>query len=70
MRKETVNIDIFIISWTGDKKIMQPIRTTSGPPVRIRNWDQFGWAKDSGEAASVGQAVLHTHFCSLSNICN
>ena len=30
VRKETVDIDIFITSRNGDRKIMQPIRITSG----------------------------------------
>ena len=46
MRKETVDIDIFIISKNGDRKIICSIRITSRPPSRIRKWHQlslFRW---------------------------
>ena len=39
--KKTNGIDIFITSRNGDRKIMQPIRITSGPSTRIRKWDQL-----------------------------
>ena len=32
---------LLIASRRGDRKIMQPIRITSGPPARMRNWKQF-----------------------------
>ena len=35
-KKETLDIDIFIISRNGDKKIMRSIRITSRPPSKIR----------------------------------
>ena len=41
VRKETVDIDILVTSRNGDKKIMQSIRITSRPPLRIRKWNQF-----------------------------
>ena len=34
-RKETVDIDILMTSGNSDRKIMQPIRITSGPFTRI-----------------------------------
>ena len=40
-RKETVDIDILVTSWNGDRKIMQSIRTTSRSPLRIRKWNQL-----------------------------
>ena len=40
-RKETVDIDILVISRNGDRKIMQPIRITSIPPSRKRKWNQL-----------------------------
>ena len=41
VRKETVDIDILVISRNGDQKIMQSIRITSRPPLKIRKWNQF-----------------------------
>ena len=35
------DIDIFVTSSNGDRKIMQPIRITSRPPKRKRKWDQL-----------------------------
>ena len=35
-RKETVDIDILVISRNGDRKIMQSIRIMSRPPSRKR----------------------------------
>ena len=35
-RKETVDIGILVTSRNGDGKIMQSIRITSRPPLRIR----------------------------------
>ena len=32
--KETVDIDILVVSRNGERKIMQSIRITSGPPSR------------------------------------
>ena len=40
-RKETVDIDIFVISRNGGGKIMQPIRITSRPPSRKRQWNKL-----------------------------
>ena len=40
-RKETVDIDILVTSRNGDRKIMQSIRITSGPPSRKRKWNQL-----------------------------
>ena len=34
-KKETVDIDILVTSRNGDRNIMQSIRVTSRPPVRI-----------------------------------
>ena len=45
-RKETVDIDIFVTSRNGDRKIMQSIRISSRPPLRKRKWNQlsqFRW---------------------------
>ena len=38
-RKETVDIDIFVTSRNGDRKIMQTIRITSRPPTRKMKWN-------------------------------
>ena len=38
---ETVDIDIFVTSRNGDRKIMQSIRITSRPPSRKRKWNQL-----------------------------
>ena len=38
---ETVCIDILITSRNGDRKIMQPFRIASGPPMTIRKRNQF-----------------------------
>ena len=40
-RKETVDIDIIVTSRNGDKKIMQSIRITNRPPMRIRKQNQL-----------------------------
>ena len=40
-RKETVDIDILVISRNGDRKIMQTIRILSRPPLRKRKWNQL-----------------------------
>ena len=40
-RKETVDIDIFVISWNDDRKIMQSIRITSRPPLEKKKWNQL-----------------------------
>ena len=37
-RKETVDIDILVISRNGDRKIAQSIRITSRPRLRKRSW--------------------------------
>ena len=39
VRKETVGTDILITSRNSDRKIMQSIRITSGPPARMRKWN-------------------------------
>ena len=39
--KETVDIDILVMSRNGYRKIMQSIRITSRPPSRIRKWNQL-----------------------------
>ena len=41
VRKETVDIDILVISRNGDRKIMQTIRILSRPPLRKRKWNQL-----------------------------
>ena len=40
-RKETADIDIFVTSRSGDRKIMQSIRITRRPPLKIRKWNQL-----------------------------
>ena len=40
-RKETVDITILVTSRNGDRKIMQSIKITSRPPMRIRKWNQL-----------------------------
>ena len=40
-KKETVDIDILATSRNCDRKIMQSIRTTSGPPLKKRKWNQM-----------------------------
>ena len=40
-RKETVDKDILVTSWNGDRKIMQSIRITSRPLSRKRKWQQL-----------------------------
>ena len=44
-RKETVDIDILVISRNGDRKIMQSIRISSTTPSTIRKWNQFSQLK-------------------------
>ena len=41
VRKETINIEILITPREGDKKIMQPIKMTSGTATKMRRWNQF-----------------------------
>ena len=41
VRKETVDRDIFVTSRNGDRKIIQSIRISSGPPSRIRKWNKL-----------------------------
>ena len=43
--KLLIKIDILITSRYGDRKIMQLIRITSGPPTRIRQWILFSQYK-------------------------
>ena len=38
-RKETVDIDIYVTSRHNNRKIMQSIRITIRPPLRIRKWN-------------------------------
>ena len=38
-RKETVDIDIFVTSRNGGRKIMQSIRIISRPPLRKGKWN-------------------------------
>ena len=40
-RKETVDIDILVTLRNDDRKIMQSIRITIRPPLRMRKWNQF-----------------------------
>ena len=40
-RKETVDIDIFVTSRNGHRKIMQSIGIMSRPPSRKRKWNQL-----------------------------
>ena len=40
-RKESFDINIFIILGNADRKIMQPIKITSGPATRIEKQNQF-----------------------------
>ena len=40
-RKETLDIDILVISRNGDRKIMQSTRITRRPPSRKRKWTQL-----------------------------
>ena len=40
-RKETVDIDIFVTSRDGDRKIIQSIRITSRPLSRKRKWNKL-----------------------------
>ena len=40
-RKETVDIDILVTYRNGERKIMQPIRITSGPTTSMTKWNQF-----------------------------
>ena len=39
--KQTVDIDILVISKNGDRKIMQSIRITGRPPTRKRKWNKL-----------------------------
>ena len=40
-RKETVDMDIFVTSRNGDRKIMQSITVTSKPPSRKGKWSHL-----------------------------
>ena len=40
-RKGSIDIDILVTSSNGDRKVMQSIRITSRPPLRIRKWNQL-----------------------------
>ena len=39
--KKLIDIDILVTSRNGYIKIMQSIRVTSRPPLRIRKWNPF-----------------------------
>ena len=41
VEEKTVYIDIFLTSRNGDQRLMQQINKTSGPPTRIRKWNEF-----------------------------
>ena len=41
VRKETVDTDILVTSRNGDRKIMQPIKITSRPPLRKTKWNKL-----------------------------
>ena len=43
--KETVDIDILVISRNGDRIFMQSIRKTNRPHSRIRKWNQLSQFK-------------------------
>ena len=45
VRKETVDIDSFVTSSNGNKKITQSIRKTSRPSSRIRKWNQLSQSR-------------------------
>ena len=45
-RKETADLDILVMSMNGNRKIMQSIRITSRPPMRIRKWNQLNQFKN------------------------
>ena len=40
-RKETVDIDILVTFWNGDRKIIQSSRITRRPTSKIKKWNQF-----------------------------
>ena len=40
-RKESVDIDILVISRNGDRKTIQSSRITSRPPLKKRKWNQL-----------------------------
>ena len=40
-RKETVDINILVVSRNGERKSIQSIRITSRPPSRRRKWKQL-----------------------------
>ena len=40
-RKKTVDIHNLVTSRDGDRKIMQSIRITNRPSLRIRKWNKF-----------------------------
>ena len=50
--KETVDIDILVISRNGDRQIMQSIRTMSRLPSRIRN---------SGQSSQFDEHQINTY---------
>ena len=43
-KKKTVDMDILVTSWNGDRK-MQSIRRTSGLPTRIGKWNQLSQSR-------------------------
>ena len=44
--RNIVDIDILIKSKNDNRKTMEPIRTTSGPPTTIRNRTQFNQSRE------------------------
>ena len=44
--KETVDIDTLVTSKNDDRKIMQIIRITSRPPLKIRKWNQLSQSRE------------------------
>ena len=40
-QKETVDIDVFVTSRNGERKIMQSIKITNRPLQRKRKWNQL-----------------------------
>ena len=44
-RKETTDRDILKTPRNCDRTIMYSIRITSGPPTRIRKWNQFSQSR-------------------------
>ena len=63
-RKETIAIDILVTSRNSDKKIMQSIRITSRPPLRMKKWNQlsqFRWTSTKSNTYTKNLSWLHLH---------